>query len=113
MVIHDWHPCKKKRLNAAPWHIGQRLRKEDAQRLTHEARQANVPKANGKRRVNLHLILGARHGEDVNPEEYRESLLRGLERAGLILDSAHADLAPITIERGKHRKTIVSLLDFE
>jgi hypothetical protein len=113
LVIHDWLPCKNKRLEAAPWPFCQRLREADAQRLIHEARQANVPKANGKRRVSLHLILGARHCYDMNPEDYRDSLLAGLERAGLILDSASADLAPITIQRGRRRKTIISLLDFE
>jgi hypothetical protein len=36
-----------------------------------------------------------------------------LERAGLILDRENADLVNITIDRGEHRKTIISLQDLE
>lgn len=73
---------------------------------------AHVPKAAGKRRVKLTIVLGPRQrGGD--PDAYWKSTLDALARAGLILDDNRqgVELASVAYERGTRKATVIGLTD--
>jgi Holliday junction resolvase RusA-like endonuclease len=94
------------------WAVAARRKKADAQMIAVYGR--NVPKAAGKRRVELEIILKPRHrGGDV--DSYWKSTLDGLKRAGLIVDDnrQHCEISQPTYSRGTETNwgTVIRLTD--
>jgi hypothetical protein len=110
--IENWHPVTLNQLVAWPWPMVRRRKKNDREIVGGEALARRVPRATGKRRVGLHLILGPRQrGCDV--DAYHKSLLDALVAAGLLIDDSPrwCELAPVTYERATRRAAVITLED--
>ena len=95
------------------WSKGHRLKKLDRQMIWAYAQ--GQPKATGKRRVELTIILKpAQRAAD--PDAYFKSLADGLVHAGMLTDDNRqgVELTPVTYERGTASDwgTRIRLTDF-
>ena len=81
--IPRWHPAKLNQVIQGHWSNGHRLKKID--KVLIAAYASNIPKAEGKRRVSLHIILnkGQRGGDT---DSYFKSLGDALVSSGLLTD---------------------------
>jgi hypothetical protein len=82
--------------------VAARRKKADAQMIAVYGR--SIPKAVGKRRVDLEIILKPKQrGGDV--DAYNKSLLDGLVRCGLLVDDnrQHVELSQPTYSRGTEK----------
>jgi hypothetical protein len=73
-----------------------RLNKVDRNMIAGYVMAERIPRAGGKRRLSLYIILGkGQRGADADP--YHNSLLEACKHAGLILDdsSRYVELAPM------------------
>jgi len=88
------------------------MRSNDYAILRYDSRSEKVPKAQGKRRVSLEIVLGPRQrGGD--PDSYWKLLLDNLKHLGLIRDDNKewVELGPVTFSRGPQRATAITLED--
>lgn len=100
LFIPSWHPAPLNKLKGH-WGIGHKLKKADREMVAMYARLMSVPKATGKRRVLLTIILApGKRGCD--PDAYWKSLLDALVQAGLLIgDNPNGvELPPVIFERG-------------
>jgi len=111
-VIPDWHPAKLNALYAGHWARRARLKKADRELVGIYARQAAIPPATGKRRVQLVLTLAPRQRAG-DPDAYWKSMLDALTATGLLVDDnrQHVELAPVEFERGRAKATTILLAD--
>jgi Holliday junction resolvase RusA-like endonuclease len=75
----------------------------------------NIPKAQGKRRVSLHIILD-KGQRAPDPDAFFKSLCDALVHAEMLVDDnrQHVELAPVTFSRDwQHWGTRITLLDLE
>jgi hypothetical protein len=90
-----------------------RLKKADRHMIAGYTMAARIPRAEGKRRLSLHIILGkGQRGADA--DAYFKSLFDACKHAGLILDDSnrYVELAPVTFARDWHNwGTVITLLD--
>ena len=99
LVIPRWHPATKNQLRRGV-RARIRLKKADRAMLCAYAMAVKVPRAQGKRRISLHIVLGkGQRGADT--DGYWDSLLDGCKHAGLIVDDSHqwVELAPVLFSR--------------
>jgi Holliday junction resolvase RusA-like endonuclease len=112
LAIPNWHPTRLNELLGCNWRKRHRLKKADRELIGVYARLAGVPKATGKRKVSLHLILGPgqRAGD---PDCYLKSLFDALTACRLLIDDnrQHVELGAVRFSRGKARVAIISLED--
>jgi Holliday junction resolvase RusA-like endonuclease len=96
--IPRWHPAPLNKLMKGHWANGHQLKKVD--RAMVAAYVSGVPKATGKRRVSLHIILD-KGQRACDPDSYQKSLNDALGRAGMLVDDnrQHVELAPVTFLR--------------
>lgn len=98
VFIPTWHPTRLNELLRFHWAIAAQRKKRDAATIAHFFR--NTPKALGKRRVTLEIVLQKRQrAGDV--DAYFKSLLDALVGCGQLIDDnhKHCELAPITASR--------------
>jgi Holliday junction resolvase RusA-like endonuclease len=95
--IPRWHPAPLNKL-LGHWRTAHQFKKNDRSVIT--AYACRTPKAQGKRRVSLHIILdkGQRASD---PDSYFKSLCDALVHAGMLVDDnrQHVELAPVTFSR--------------
>lgn len=114
MVIPRWHPTKLNDLLNCHWAVADRRKTADREQLAASAWMADIPKATGKRRVTLTIILGPRQrGGDVDC--YWKSTLDALKNLRLIIDDSPkwCELAPVKYERGPAMASVVELEEIE
>jgi Holliday junction resolvase RusA-like endonuclease len=110
--IPHWQPAT---VNQLMHSVRGRIRRKKADRemVCAYTLQARIPRAERKRRVSLHIILGkGQRGADA--DAYHKSLLDACKHAGLILDdsSRYVELAPVTFSRDwKNWGTTITLDD--
>lgn len=108
--IDGWHPAILNQWQGRHWSVGAKLKALDRENIAIEF--LGTPKAEGKRRVSLSLVLGPKQrGGD--PDAYWKSLLDALVNAGQLLDDSkeYVELGSVTYERGKRKATIITLED--
>ena len=113
VAIQRWHPASKNQLKAGRhWAVGHRLKKFDKDVVALAVLGAGVPKAEGKRRVELTIVLGPRQ-RGCDPDAYWLSLLDALQACGAITGDSHdrVELAPVSYVRGAQAATLVMLRD--
>lgn len=96
------------------WRQAAKLKKRDRRVIGMYAMIAGIPKATGKRRVTLTIILGPRQrGADV--DAWWKSTLDALKHCGAITDDDRhgVELAPVRYERGPERGTVIELEDVD
>jgi Holliday junction resolvase RusA-like endonuclease len=96
--IPRWHPAPLNKLMKGHWSNGHHLKKVD--RAMVAAYASGVPKAEGRRRVSLHIILD-KGQRACDPDSYQKSLNDALVHAGMLVDDnrQHVELAPVTFSR--------------
>jgi Holliday junction resolvase RusA-like endonuclease len=110
--IPRWHPATINQLmHSVRGKI--RLKKADREMIAGYGMAERIPRAQRKRRLSLHIILGkGQRGADA--DAYHKSLLDACKHAGLILDdsSRYVELTPVTFSRDwQNWGTRITLLD--
>jgi Holliday junction resolvase RusA-like endonuclease len=108
--IPRWHPAPLNKL-LGHWRTAHRLKKID--RSVIAAYACRIPKAQGKRRVSLHIILD-KGQRAPDPDAFFKSLCDALVHAGMLVDDnrQHVELAPVTFSRDpKSWGTVIRLED--
>jgi Holliday junction resolvase RusA-like endonuclease len=107
--IPRWHPASLNKLMKGHWSNGHWLKKVD--RAMVAAYATGVPKAEGKRRVSLHIVLD-KGQRAPDPDAYQKSCLDALVHAGVLVDDnrQYSEIAPVTFSRNpKGWGTIITL----
>ncbi len=90
------------------------MKKADALRLMVEYHNSHAPKAQGKRRVSLRLLM-AKGKRCPDRDAYWKSLLDGLVHAGMLVDDnpKHCELGGVEFERSNNASfgTMITLED--
>ncbi len=115
LVVARWHPTRLNVLLNVHWAVRGRLRKADDATVKIAAHNAGIPRAVGKRRVSITIVLGPRQRGGDPDTAYQKSCCDALKNAGLIRDDNRQWMAidPITYERCKERATRIVLEDIE
>jgi len=109
IIIPDWHPVSANKLINSHWAVANKLKKKDKVEIRYASN--HIPKALGKRRVELIIELG-KGQRALDPDNYQKSLGDALVAAGLLVNDSHKWVVwmPVQYERGK-KKTTVRLYD--
>jgi Holliday junction resolvase RusA-like endonuclease len=112
MFIPDWHPTKLNQLIGRHFAVVARLKRVDRWHIATWSLRDGVRAAQGKRRVQLTIILGPRQ-RAADPDAYWKCLLDALVHCGLLKDDNRqwVELAPVEFDRGKQKATIIKLED--
>jgi Holliday junction resolvase RusA-like endonuclease len=96
--IPTWHPTPLNKLMKGHWSNGHQLKKVD--RAMVAAYASGIPKAKGRRRVSLHIILN-KGQRAPDPDAFFKSLCDALVHAGALVDDncQYVELAPVTFSR--------------
>ncbi len=112
--IPNWHPTPLNKLLTCHWAKAGRLKKADRDMVAFYAKVANVPPAEGRRRVSLTITLapGQRGGDT---DAYWKALLDSCVACGLLKNDNRqwCELAPVAFQRGETRSTRIELEDME
>ncbi len=110
--IPDWHPATLNQFLGRHWTVCAKLKKFDRDLVAFSARDAEIPSAEAKRRVELTIVLGARQ-RGCDPDAYWKSLLDALVCAGMLVDdsSKWVECPPPTFERAPTKSTRIVLTD--
>ncbi len=103
------HPA---RINELLGHWGKAAKRKKLDRDTVAIVARDIPKAKGKRRVDIHLIMGPRQ-RTPDPDSSWKSLLDSLVACGQLVDDRKecCELGSVTFSRGKAAETVVTLTD--
>ncbi len=85
LVVLRWHPPRCNVWRGRHWAVAHKLRKQAVQLLGVYAVQQRVPKARGRRRVSVEIVLAPRQRQP-DADAYDKLLLDSLVGAGLLLD---------------------------
>lgn len=112
LILHDWHPTPLNRLIGCHYGTRSRRKRFDRDLVAATALAAQIPKAEGRRRVGLRIVLGPRQ-RAADPDAYHKSLLDALAKCGLLLDDnrQHVELGPVRFDRDRRPRTEVTLED--
>jgi hypothetical protein len=89
LFIPGWRPAPLNKIMHGHWSNGNRLKKADFGMITAYAMASRIPKATGRRRVELHITLTGQQ-KQADPDAYAKSTLDGLKRCGLLVDDSGA-----------------------
>lgn len=109
--IPNWHPARLNLLMGVHWAIAGRRKTSDMQMMAAYACKKLIPKAPGKRLVEI--IIQVTKGRAPDPDAYHKSVLDGLVRTGYLLDDSEkwCEAPPAKIVRGKSKSTTIRLTD--
>lgn len=112
LVLEGWHPTRLNRLVGCHWGTRSKRKRLDRQRVAVEALVQKIPKATGKRRVELVLTLAPRQRAG-DPDAYWKSLLDALVAAGLLTSDNRqgVELGAVRFERARSRRTFIVLIE--
>src|SRR5262249_43659142 len=102
LVIPKWRPPLANQWRGRHWNIAHRLRKQSTQLLGVYVLKQRVPKATGRRRVSVEIVLAPRQRQP-DRDAFDKLLLDALVGAGLLLDDSERGLAgrvEVTFRRG-------------
>lgn len=107
--VPDWHPTPVNKLYDHHWTKRRKHKQSDTDIVAHYGR--NVPKADRKRSVSLHVVFPAGKRRP-DPEALGKSLLDALVHAGILVNDSYdwARLEPPTYSRGD---TLISFITVE
>lgn len=109
LTIPNWHPTRLNQL-LTHWAVANKRKKSDYQLVWGYAH--TLPKARGKRRLELTIILGPGQ-RAADPDAYFKVICDALVKLGLLTDDNRqgVELAPVIYRRGKEKATIIRLTD--
>lgn len=111
LTIPAWHPTPINTWEGCHWSVRSKLKRLDREMVSAYAWRTQIPRAKGKRRITLTIILGKRQ-RGCDPDAYWKLLLDAMKYAGLIVDDSPkwVELAPVQYERGE-RGTRVEIVE--
>lgn len=115
VVIPDWRPWPDNKLaGGIHWATRKDRKGRDKNMVAAYARIAGTPKATGKRRVQLEIVLSGRQ-KKTDPMAYAKSLLDSLVHCGLLVDDTteYVEWIPPVYRRGDETVTTIVLTDIE
>lgn len=107
-------PVSVNRLMNGHWAKRKRLKDSDASFVAYSCLAAQIPPAEGKRRVSCFIqVSGRRRSPD--PDNVLKSLLDALVRCRMLIDDSakYIELGSIQVVRGEKTTTTVTLEDIE
>lgn len=113
VFIPKWHPSPINKLINCHWGAASRRKKFDREVVHWQF--VGKPKATGKRRLTLHIILD-KGQRACDPDAYHKSLLDALVHAGQLTDDNRqgVELMPVKFSRDPEEwGTLVTLQDME
>lgn len=114
--IDRWHPAAANQYMWKHWRVASRMKKADCRLVEIEAIAQGVPKAEGRRRVDIHIVLKKGQRER-DPDAFWKSLNDALKKAGLLTDDNRkgVELGSYTCSRTRDDShwTVVTLTDVE
>lgn len=112
--IDRWHPTRLNVLLAACWQVRARKKRFDADIVKAMFLGAETPRAKGKRRVSLEIVLGPRQ-RGADPDAYWKSVLDALVQCGALRDDSRiwCELGEVRFDRGKNWGTTIVLEDIQ
>jgi len=112
LTIPDWAPTPLNKLLSAHWGTPAKRKKADARMIWAYAASAQIPKATGKRSVELTITLAPRQ-RAADPDAYFKSGCDALVRCGLLTDDNRqgVELLPVRFKRGERKATRIVLRD--
>lgn len=112
VTIPHWHPTLLNKLLTSHWAAAARMKQGDMQMIGVYLYQAKVPKATGKRRVQIEIVLGKgqRAGD---PDAYYKTTLDALKRLGHLKDDNRQwlELVPVKFSRAAESATIIRITE--
>jgi Holliday junction resolvase RusA-like endonuclease len=107
LAIPNWIPATLNQWDGRHWSVRARLKKADRDLVAWYAREQEIPKATGKRRVSLEIVLGPR-GRKSDPDAYWKSVLDALVSCQALLDDSAkwVELGQVTFSRGPRGSAI-------
>ncbi len=111
VTIPKWHPTSLNKLLSLHWARRTKAKQSDYDLVAWYCNEALVPKATGKRRIGLRLILG-KGSRAPDPDNMLKVLLDALVACGRLVDDnrQYCELLPAEFERGE-RATVITLED--
>ena len=112
VTMLGYHPPTINMLIGRGWRTIHSIKRRDRKRIGDEMALAGIPRATGKRRVTLEIILAPRQ-RSPDPDAFWKVLLDSLVSCGALKDDNRqwVELAPVEIGRGKRRATVLTLED--
>jgi len=111
ITIPDWNPTPLNKL-LGHWAKAARKKKSDARIVWAYAVSAQVPKATGKRSLQVVITLAKRQ-RACDPDSYFKSLNDALVCCGMLIDDNRqgVELLPVKFERAERKATRIILRD--
>lgn len=111
--IPNYHPTRLNALLAMNYHAANNRKKGDTQMIAAYAMQAKIPKAKGKRKVEITIEITK--GREPDPDAYFKVVHDALKQTGYIIDdsSKYIDFVPTKFIRAKHKAIVIRLTDLE
>jgi Holliday junction resolvase RusA-like endonuclease len=112
LTIDNWRPATLNRLMRGKIRTRIKLSEIDKNMVCAYAIHHRIPRALGRRRVDLLITLKGRDKE-ADVDAYWKSTLDSLVNAGMLIDDhrAYCELGDVTFNRGERRSTTISLTD--
>jgi Holliday junction resolvase RusA-like endonuclease len=112
LAIPNWHPTPLNKLTNCHWTTRHKLKRKDFEIVMVYAVAQAIQPANGKRRVNLTIVLD-KGQRGCDPDAYWKSLLDALNRSDLLWNDSDrwCELGAVNFERATKRATIIELID--
>jgi len=112
LTIDGWRPARLNQYVGRHWSVGHRMKRTDNRTLWIATQAQQTPKAAGKRRISIHVVLSGRQKES-DPDSMWKSLLDACVKCGLLVDDSprYCELGPVTFARGKQTRTEITLED--
>ncbi len=112
LTVPDWLPCPLNDLLRMHWAKRNRVLRIEAEFVAGYARLQHIPRARGKRRVSLRMVL---QGQDKvrDADGCWKGILDHLVKARLLIDDSveFVELGNVTFECGERRATAIVLED--
>lgn len=113
VTIPGWRPTPDNKIaGGTHWATRKRLKDADAEMVAAYCTLADVPRATGKRRVQLQVVLVGRQKE-TDPLAYAKSLLDALVKCGRLVDdtSEYVEWVPPAYKRGAEASCTILLTE--
>lgn len=110
VTIPNWRPCPDNKLaGGIHWAVRAKRKRQDADMVAVYCWD-RAPKATGKRRVRLEIVLSGRQ-KQVDPLAYCKSLFDALVKCGMLVDDSieWVEFGGVTFTRGEKTSTTIIL----
>jgi len=112
--IPRWLPTSDNKLTGCHWAVSRSKKAGDMNMIAVTAHNQKIPKAQGKRRVEIVLTIAkSKKGRRPDPTNFYKSVMDALVGLGYLIDdnSKHMEHLPTRLETGDETATTIYLTD--